>query len=127
MNLQEKYKDALDKGAELEMAEGYVKEENGVLKIGGKAKYQMQKDLVWDKIKKAGGDAPTDVIAEIEVEDTTIYGVHKVQPGDSLSKIAKSAYDDAGKYMQIFEANKDQLSDPDKIQIGQELVIPNLS
>ncbi|MFN0276686.1 MAG: LysM peptidoglycan-binding domain-containing protein [Chitinophagales bacterium] len=127
MNLQEKYKAALDKGEELQIAEGFVKEENGVLKIGGKAKYQMQKDLVWDKIKKAGGDTPTDVVAEIVVEDTSIYGVHKVVAGDSLSKIAKMAYDDAGKYMKIFEANKEQLSDPDKIQIGQELVIPNLS
>lgn len=125
MNLQEKYKVALDKGAELEIADGYVKEENGVLKIGGKAKYQYQKDLIWDKIKKAGGENPADVVAEIEVADTSIYGIHTVVAGDSLSKIAKSAYDDAGKYMKIFEANRDKLSDPDKIQIGQELIIPN--
>lgn len=127
MNLQEKYKDALSKGEELQIVDGYVKEENGVLKIGGKAKYQYQKDLVWDKIKKAGGESPSDVIADISVEDDSIYGIHKVVSGDSLSKIAKAAYDDAGKYMKIFEANRDKLSDPDKIQIGQELVIPNLS
>lgn len=125
MNLQEKYKAALDKGTELEIADGYVKEENGVLKIGGKARYQYQKDLIWDKIKKAGGENPADVVAEIEVADSSIYGIHKVVAGDSLSKIAKSAYDDAGKYMKIFEANRDKLSDPDNIQIGQELIIPN--
>ncbi len=47
-----------------------------------------------------------------------------VQSGDTLSKIAKEYYGDAGKYMDIFNANTDKLSDPDKIQVGQELVIP---
>jgi nucleoid-associated protein YgaU len=48
-----------------------------------------------------------------------------VAPGDSLSKIAKNFYGNAGQYMRIFEANKDTLSDPDKIKVGQELVIPD--
>jgi nucleoid-associated protein YgaU len=47
-----------------------------------------------------------------------------VQSGDTLSKIAKQYYGDAGKYMDIYNANTDKLSDPDKIQVGQELVIP---
>ncbi len=47
-----------------------------------------------------------------------------VQSGDTLSKIAKQYYGDANKYMDIFNANKDKLSDPDKIQVGQELIIP---
>ena len=47
-----------------------------------------------------------------------------VQSGDTLSKIAKEYYGDAGKYMDIFNANNDKLSDPDKIQVGQELIIP---
>ncbi|NOS85704.1 MAG: LysM peptidoglycan-binding domain-containing protein [Ignavibacteria bacterium] len=47
-----------------------------------------------------------------------------VQSGDTLSKIAKQYYGDAGKYMDIFNANTDKLSDPDKIQVGQELIIP---
>jgi nucleoid-associated protein YgaU len=47
-----------------------------------------------------------------------------VKPGDSLSKIAKEFYGNANDYMRIFEANKEALNDPNKIQIGQELVIP---
>ncbi|HMQ80342.1 MAG TPA: LysM peptidoglycan-binding domain-containing protein [Ignavibacteria bacterium] len=47
-----------------------------------------------------------------------------VQSGDTLSKIAKEYYGDAGKYMDIFNANTDKLSDPNKIQVGQELIIP---
>jgi len=31
---------------------------------------------------------------------------------------------DANEYPKIFEANRDKLSNPDKIQVGQELVIP---
>ena len=47
-----------------------------------------------------------------------------VKSGDTLSKIAKEAYGDANAYMKIFEANKDQLSDPDKIKPGQVLTLP---
>ena len=51
-------------------------------------------------------------------------GEKDVKPGDSLSKIAKLVYGDSSDYMRIFEANKDRLNDPNKIKIGQELVIP---
>lgn len=51
---------------------------------------------------------------------------YEVQSGDSLSKIAKSYYDDAMKYPVIFEANKPMLTHPDKIYPGQVLRIPAL-
>lgn len=51
---------------------------------------------------------------------------YTVQPGDSLSKIAKRHYGDAMKYMTIFEANKPMLTSPDKIYPGQVLRIPRL-
>ena len=53
--------------------------------------------------------------------------VYEVVGGDTLSKIAKKFYGDANKYMKIFEANKDQLKDPDKIKVGQKLKIPEKS
>jgi nucleoid-associated protein YgaU len=49
---------------------------------------------------------------------------YTVVKGDTLSKIAKQHYGDAGKYPQIFEANKPLLKDPDKIYPGQLLRIP---
>jgi nucleoid-associated protein YgaU len=49
---------------------------------------------------------------------------YEVKAGDSLSKISKSVYGDANAYMQIFEANKPMLTDPNKIYPGQELRIP---
>jgi nucleoid-associated protein YgaU len=49
---------------------------------------------------------------------------YTVQPGDTLSKIAKDHYGDGGKYMTIFNANRPMLEDPDKIFPGQTLRIP---
>ena len=51
--------------------------------------------------------------------------IHAVVAGDTLSGIAKKYYGDASKYPRIFEANRDQLNDPDKIQVGQTLKIPS--
>lgn len=50
--------------------------------------------------------------------------VHEVVKGDTLGKIAAKYYGDASLYMTIFEANKNQLKDPNKIFPGQKLVIP---
>jgi nucleoid-associated protein YgaU len=47
-----------------------------------------------------------------------------VEAGDTLSKIAKKFYGDADRWTEIFEANKDQISDPNVISVGQELKIP---
>ena len=49
---------------------------------------------------------------------------YTVKSGDTLSKISKQFYGNANEYMRIFYANRDKLSDPDKIQVGQQLVIP---
>lgn len=51
---------------------------------------------------------------------------YTVVSGDSLSKIAKKHYQDGNKWNVIYEANRDQLSDPDKIKPGQVLKIPAL-
>jgi nucleoid-associated protein YgaU len=58
---------------------------------------------------------------EVEKPQATMY---TVQPGDSLSKIAKAHYGNAMKYTVIFEANTPMLKDPNKIYPGQVLRIP---
>jgi nucleoid-associated protein YgaU len=50
--------------------------------------------------------------------------IHVVAKGDTLGKIAAKYYGDASLYMTIFDANKNQLKDPNKIFPGQKLVIP---
>lgn len=50
--------------------------------------------------------------------------MYEVKPGDSLSKIALEVYGNAGRWPEIFEANKDQISNPNMIHPGQKLRIP---
>ena len=56
--------------------------------------------------------------------NATTHDTYTVKSGDSLSKIAKQFYGDAMKYNKIYEANKDQISNPDLIQPGWVLKIP---
>ena len=49
---------------------------------------------------------------------------YTVNSGDTLSKISKHFYGNASEYMRIFYANRDKLHDPNKIQVGQQLIIP---
>jgi len=62
---------------------------------------------------------------EAEGEAETEARTYVVKSGDSLSKIAKEILGDAGRWPEIFEANKDKIEDPDLIYPGQELDIPS--
>jgi nucleoid-associated protein YgaU len=124
LGLNEKYKDVLA-AVNASGATGItIKEEGGQLKIWATVPYQLEKDAIWDAIKKQAG-WEKEIAADIRTAKTDVYGVWTVKSGDTLSKIAKSAYDDGKMYMKIFEANKNILKDPDKIQVGQKLTIPN--
>ena len=71
--------------------------------------------------------AQTDEIAQAQATEavyTEPSRTYTVQAGDTLSKISKEYYGNSQDYMKIFEANRDQLSDPDEIEVGQQLVIP---
>ena len=120
-----KYQSVLDLGEKLQIKNGDVKEENGKLKVKGVAKTQYEKNILWDEIKKIGGENPTDIVADIKVEDTSVYAYHTVVKGDTLGKIAKHYYGKASKYTDIFKANTDLLKNPDVIHPGQVLKIPN--
>lgn len=124
MSLQAKYDAVLKMGEDLSIKDGYVNEENGILKIGGTAATQFDKDQMWDKIKEIAGEAPADLEADIQVEQTEYYAKHTVASGESLSLIAKKYFGDPMKYTQIFDANTDVLKDPNVIHPGQELTIP---
>jgi nucleoid-associated protein YgaU len=50
---------------------------------------------------------------------------YTVKSGDTLSKISKQFYGDSHEYMKIFYANQGTLSDPNNIDVGQELHIPD--
>lgn len=124
MALMEKYRNVLELTGKLPIEGLAVEEKGGKLNIVGTTPYQLEKDLVWDAIKQKSG-WESEVMADLRVKNTDVYGYWVVESGDSLSKIAKKTYDDAKKYMKIFEANKDVLKDPDLIKPGQKLKIPN--
>lgn len=80
---------------------------------------EASKNRIWDAIKAVDptfSDLKHDIEANQSTQDYT------VQPGDNLSKISKHFYGDANKYPVIAKANN--LDDPDKIKVGQKLVIP---
>ncbi len=124
--IKSKYQSVLDLGEKLNIQNGDVKEENGQLKVWGTAKNQYEKNLIWDEIKRIGGENPSDIMADIKVSDSSVYAHHTVKSGESLSKIAKHYYGDANKYNTIFEANRGKLKSADLIHPGDELVIPNI-
>jgi nucleoid-associated protein YgaU len=124
--LKEKYQSVLDLGEKLNIQNGDVKEETGKLKVRGTANTPYEKNLLWDEIKRVGGENPSDILADIKVADESVYHRHTVASGESLSKIAKHYYRDPMKYKAIFEANRNILNNPDLIHPGQELIIPNL-
>jgi hypothetical protein len=99
--------------------------ENDKLLIRGDAPTPAIKNEVWDQIKAIDG-AYADLTADINVDASLPVParIYEVVSGDTLSKIAKRYYGDANQYMKIFEANRDQLKNPDRIDVGQKLKIP---
>ena len=123
MALKEKYNDSLEVGKKIGLKNLDAKEEGGKLKLQATAEYEFDKNELWQSLKTHAG-WENEIQADIKVEKTDVYGVYTVKSGDTLSKIAKYVYSDANKYPKIFEANKDQLSNPDLIKVGQKLKLP---
>ena len=127
MNLRDKYNHAIQTAKGFRM-EGSAEERDGKLYFKGMVKSEEEKNKIWDAIKTVP-DWRNDIIGDINVDPnapkvSATASTYTVKSGDTLSKIAKEHLGDANAYMKIFEANKDQLSDPDKIKPGQVLKIP---
>jgi len=117
--------------------QGNAEERDGKLHFKGTVASEAEKDEIWTAIKTI----PTwhkDVVADIQVTGGSGEGArstaapaapaaaktYTVKAGDTLSAIAKEHLGSANAYMKIFELNKDQLTDPDKIKPGQVLRLP---
>lgn len=123
MALADKYADVLGLSQEMGVKNGNWKEEGGKIKLWGTTEYQLDANRLWDKIKQHPG-WEGEVEADIKAERNDVFGVYEVKSGDTLSKISKNFLGDANRYQEIFKANSDQLTDPDKIKPGQRLKIP---
>ena len=116
MNLRDKYNHAIQTAKGFRM-QGSAEERDGKLYFKGVVQNQDEVNKIWDAI----AEVTIDPNAKAPAAQASTY---TVQAGDTLSKIAKEHYGNANDYMKIFNANKDQLTDPDKIKPGQVLKIP---
>jgi nucleoid-associated protein YgaU len=118
---------------------GNAEERDGKLHFKGTVATEAEKNEIWTAIKTI----PTwqkDVVADIAVTGgpaasasapakapaapAAAAKTYTVKAGDTLSQIAKEHLGSAGAYMKIFDLNKDQLTDPNKIKPGQVLRLP---
>ncbi len=96
------------------------------VKIKGKAKSAE------DKVKAALIAGNIEGISKVDADELVTEDnapiedlFYEVQKGDSLWRIAEIYYKDGSRYMEIFEANREVIKDPDKIYPGQMIRIPN--
>lgn len=131
MNLRDKYNSAIQTAKNFRM-DGSAQERDGKLHFTGTVTSEAEKNAIWDAIKTVP-EWRTEVVADLKVvpkpgvdAPVTSMKTYTVKAGDTLSKISREFLGDANEYMRIFNANKDQLKDPDKIQPGQVLKIPSM-
>ena len=140
MSLREKYNHAIQTAKSFGM-QGAAEERDGKLYFKGTVQSQDQANKIWDAIKTvpswqkevvadikstgAGATAPKESTTQRETTtQKQTQTTYTVKAGDTLSKIAKEFLGDANAYMEIFNANRDQLTDPNLIKPGQVLKIP---
>jgi len=134
--MKQKYASVLTEVQQQQVRLSHVHIQDGKLFIQGEAPSEEAKNRVWDEIKRVNPNWAQEMNADITVSasaprsmgagvgSTGQEHTYTVKAGDSLSKISKAVYGDANAYMKIFEANRDVLSDPNKISPGQNLRIP---
>jgi len=127
--LKSKYQSVLQVIQQQQVSVKNLHMQDGKLFIKGAAPSLEAANKVWDEIKRVNpraDDITADFPVDPSLQQQTGSGIrtYKVKPGDTLSKISKEFYGSPNEYMKIFEENRDQLANPDKIQVGQELKIP---
>lgn len=125
MSAQEKYQTLLElanqNGTAYELSEI-----DGVLHVTGTAPSEEAKQQLWDEYNRIDPDYRSgDLMLNISVGAAAGGGGHTytVESGDNLSKIAEKY---GTTWQAIFDANRDQINDPDLIHPGQELKIPGV-
>jgi nucleoid-associated protein YgaU len=135
--LKQKYQPALNLMKQLGVQLQNVNMDGNKLFIRGAAPSNEIKNKVWDQVKlidsgysdlildiSVSQQAPATMSAGASVSGGENQRRYTVKSGDTLSKISSQFYGNANQYMKIFEANRNILQDPNKINPGQELVIP---
>ena len=112
---------AQDTGVKVEQLELNIDEDK--VTVYGQVERQADREKLILALGNVNGISTVDDrISVTNPEPQSVF--YEVKKGDSLSKIAKAHYGNAMKYMEIFEANKPMLKDPNLIYPGQMLRIP---
>ncbi len=102
--------------------------DDGVCTIKGECDDQQTKEqavLIAGNIKGVSKvDADGLRAPKPKAEEVSKDEFYEIRSGDTLGKIAKQFYGKSSAYMKIFEANREVISDPDKIYPGQKIRIP---
>jgi nucleoid-associated protein YgaU len=135
--LKAKYQNVLNMIGQVNGSLKNVNMEGDKLFVRAEVGSDQEKNRVWDAIKQVDpsySDLHGDIIVNPALAPKSAAAgaggagteprTYTVQEGDSLSKIAEKFYGNASAYNKIFEANRDKLSDPNKVRAGAELVIP---
>ena len=128
--LRDKYAYAIQTAKDVRM-QGSADERDGKLYFHGTVGTEAEANKIWDAIKTVP-DWRNDIVGDIKSSGAptpvptsgTPESTYTVKAGDTLSKIAQEKLGDANAYMDIFNANKGLLTDPNKIKPGQVLKIP---
>ncbi len=134
--LKQKYQTVLNMIEQQQIRLQNLHVEGDKLVIRGIAPSEQAKNAVWDQIKLVDPQA-SNLMADITVEQPQQRAAaagsqggqaggqsYTVQSGDTLTKISKQFYGNPHEFMRIYYANRNQLSDPDHIKVGQQLIIP---
>ena len=124
MSVREKYQSLVDLANQHGVSNLSVQEDGDVLRVSGTAPSEEAKKKIWDEYGRIDPDMRAgDLVLNIEVGENAGGGEasHTVAKGDTLSAIGKKF---GVAWRDIYEANRDQLDDPDKIFPGQTLRIP---
>lgn len=123
MALQDKYAELVNQANGAGVTGLQVAEQNGVLYVTGTAPSSAVKDQLWSTYEKLDPEMRSgDLVLNISVAEGAEQE-YEVKAGDSLSKIAKNY--PGLTWQKIYEANKDQIKNPDMIHPGQKLKIPS--
>ncbi len=125
--LKQKYASALQVVTDSGISLQNLHIQDGKLYMKGLSPSDQATNEVWNAIKAVDSghaDVWVDFTVDPSLPAPKRAQSYTVKAGDTLSKISKEFYGNANQYMKIFEANRDQLSDPDKIKVGQVLQIP---
>ena len=105
-------------------AEGLdISVDGDTVKVSGKAPTQEEKEKIILAVGNVAGVAKVEETLETP-EPAAEPVFHTVVKGDNLWKISEKTLGKGARYMEIFEANRPMLKDPDKIYPGQVLRIP---